>query len=166
MLSIWKLSVFRHVEREKKAAGILLGALGLLIAGGPAYAADPLPVPAIVIYPGDTIKDQMLVDRDYPEDSPVRGSAIGSHAALVGKIARRTLLPGLPIPINAVGSPDAVTNGAKVRVIFEQDGLVIETYAAALQSGGVGQVISVRNLDSGITISGIVQSDGSVRVGG
>ncbi len=59
-----------------------------------------------------------------------------------------------------------MTNGAKVRVVFEQDGLVIETYAAALQAGGVGEVISVRNLDSGLTISGTIQADGSVRVGG
>jgi len=51
-------------------------------------------------------------------------------------------------------------------LIFEQDGLVIETYAAALQAGSAGDVISVRNIDSGMTISGTVQTDGSVRVGG
>ena len=76
------------------------------------------------------------------------------------------MLPGLPISLNAVGEPRLVVDGQKVRVVFEQDGLVIETYAAALQAGGDGDVISVRNLDSGLTISGIVQADGSVRVGG
>ena len=146
-----------------------LGALACaLLACAPAWAAanNILPVPSVIIYPGDTIKEAFLVDHDFTSDPPVQGSMIDSHAALVGKLARRTLLPGMPIPLNAVGDPNAVTNGAKVRVVFEQDGLIIETYAAALQSGSVGQVISVRNLDSGLTIAGTIQPDGSVRVGG
>ncbi len=91
---------------------------------------------------------------------------IESRAAIVGKIARRTLLPGAPIPWNAVTEPKAVLNGAKIRIVFEEGGLNITTYGAALQSGSVGEIISVRNLDSGYTVTGTVQSDGSVRVGG
>ena len=75
-------------------------------------------------------------------------------------------MPGVPIPMNAVTEPNAISNGARVRVVFQQDGLDIETYAIALQAGRVGQVISVRNPDSGMTISGVIQADGSVRVGG
>lgn len=148
------------------------GALGALtcalLACAPARAAqnNVLPVPSVIIYPGDTLKEALLVDRDFSADPPAQGSVIDSRTALIGKVARRTLLPGLPIPLNAVNEPNAVANGAKVRVIFEQDGLIIETYAAALQSGSVGQVISVRNLDSGMTIAGTIQADGSVRVGG
>ena len=41
----------------------------------------------------------------------------------------------------------------------------ISTYASALQAGGVGDVIPVRNTESGITVSGTVQIDGTVRVG-
>ena len=88
------------------------------------------------------------------------------RSGLVGKIARHTLLPGLPISTNAVGEPRLIADGQRVRVVFEQDGLIIESYASALQAGGAGDVISIRNLDSGVTISGIVQTDGTVRVGG
>jgi flagella basal body P-ring formation protein FlgA len=135
----------------------------------PAAAAPTsvLPVPAVTIYPGDMIQDSYLIDRDFSDNSLMpRSGVIESRLALVGKLARRTLLPGVPIPINAVGEPNAIANGARVRVIFEQDGLDIETYAVALQAGSVGQVISVRNPDSGMTISGVIQADGSVRVGG
>ncbi len=112
-------------------------------------------------------KDSFLVDREFPDEaSTLRGSVINSRLALVGKVARWTLLPGMPIQMNAVTEPNAISNGARVRVVFEQDGLDIETYAIALQAGSVGQVISVRNPDSGMTISGVVQADGSVRVGG
>ena len=60
--------------------------------------------------------------------------------ALVGKTARRTLLPGLPIAANAVGEPKIVTIGAMVRVVFVEGGLTITTYASALQAGVVGDV--------------------------
>lgn len=156
---------------RKLQRACVLGA-GLIAAGfaaGPAEAGEGylLPVPNITIYPGDTIKDAWLVDRDFSSNTAARrGAVIEQRAEIVGKLARRTLLPGAPIPMNAVTEPRAVANGGKIRVVFAQDGLEISTYATALQPGSVGEVISVRNLDSGLTISGIVQSDGSVRVGG
>ena len=147
----------------------LLGCIAAVACTAPLVAApgNVLPVPVITIYPGDTIQNTYLVDREFPSnEQALRGGVIDSRLALVGKLARRTLLPGVPIPANAVADPNAITNGEKVRVVFDQDGLVIETYCIALQAGHVGQVISVRNPDSGMTISGIVQADGSVRVGG
>lgn len=152
----------------------LLSILRILVfgafTGGAALAAASnmvLPVPSVTIYPGDVIQDGFLVDRDFSSNPLApRTGVIESRQGLVGKVARRTLLPGVPIPLNAVTEPNAITNGARVRVIFEQEGLDIETYAIALQAGSVGQVISVRNPDSGMTISGVIQADGSVRVGG
>jgi flagellar basal body P-ring formation protein FlgA len=141
-------------------------ALFWLLLMGPALAGNVLPVPSVTIYPGDVIKESWIVDHDFGADGPAQGAAIADRTALVGKVARHTLLPGLPISTNAVGEPRLIVDGQKVRIIFEQDGLEIETYAAALQAGGTGDVISVRNLESGLTISGVVQSDGTVRVGG
>ncbi len=126
-----------------------------------------LPVPTVIIYPGDVIKDNSLVDRDFSADFPTsKLAAINSRAALVGKVARRTLMPGFPIPASAVGDPKAVANGAKVRLLYEDGALAITAYGTALQAGSVGEIISVRNLGSGLTVSGSVQADGSVRVGG
>jgi len=68
--------------------------------------------------------------------------------------------------LNAVRDPKTVTNGAKVRLLFEDGGLAITAYGTALQAGSVGEIISVRNLGSGLTVSGAVQADGSIRVGG
>ena len=156
-------------RRARRAFVVGAGLLAAMFASGQLLAADAymLPVPNITIYPGDTIKDSWLVDRDFSSNTgATHGAVIQSRGAPVGKLARRTLLPGVPIPVNGVTEPRAVSNGGKVRVVFSQDGLEITTYATALQNGGVGDVISVRNLDSGLTISGIVQPDGSVRVGG
>lgn len=132
-----------------------------------AAESNVLPVPTITIYPGDSIKEAWLVDREFsPSFIGAKGALIDSRATIVGKVARRTLLPGAPIPWNAIMEPKTVANGAKVKMVFEEGGLTITTYGAALQSGSVGEVISVRNLDSGLTISGTVQSDGSIRVSG
>jgi flagellar basal body P-ring formation protein FlgA len=40
------------------------------------------------------------------------------------------------------------------------------TTGAALQDGSIGDVVKVRNDDGGVTVSGAVQPDGSVRVSG
>jgi len=49
--------------------------------------------------------------------------------------------------------------------VFAEGGLMISTYGSALQAGAVGDVIPVRNLESGLTVSGTIEDDGSVRVG-
>jgi len=121
-------------------------------------------VPAQVIYPGDKITESMLT-----ETQDTAGPSAGvfwDRADLVGKVARRTLLPGRPIPSIAVEEPRAVTTGALVSIVYQQDGLSIVTTAQALQNGAVGQVVQVRNLDSGIVVTGTVQADGSIRVQG
>jgi flagella basal body P-ring formation protein FlgA len=146
--------------------GRLLLALGLALCTPERLMADELtvPVPTIVIYPGDIIRDNILVDRDMALPSGAIGSVFNSRAALIGKVARRTLLPGKPIPVIGVQDPKVVVIGGQVKVVFEDGGLTITTYATALQAGGVGDVIKMRNPESGLILSGVVQPDGSVRV--
>ena len=119
----------------------------------------------MTIYPGDVIRDSMLTEHDLPDNFAGSGSMVLDRGALVGKTARRTLLPGLPVTANSIGEPKIVTIGAMVRVIFTEGGLTISTYASALQAGAAGDVIPVRNMESGLTISGTIDRDGSIRVG-
>ncbi len=132
--------------------------------GPAAIAAERRPVPSITIYPGDIIRESMLTDADFP-DAVASSAYVFNRSMLVGKVARRTLLPGQAIATNAVGEPKLVTTGAMVRLVYEEDGLTIVTYASALQGGAAGDVISVRNLESGLTISGTIKGDGSIHVG-
>jgi flagella basal body P-ring formation protein FlgA len=138
----------------------------LMLAGPTApFAAGPIvPVPAVVIYPGDTITDSMLIDREMPPNFVGRAAMLDGRSMIVGKAARRTLLPNQPIPANAVGEPKVVANGAMVRIVFQEGGLTISTSGIALQAGGIGDLIPVRNVESGLTISGIIGPDGTIRV--
>ena len=77
-----------------------------------------------------------------------------------------TLLPGHAIPYASVSNRKVVVNGSEVKLIYAEGGLLIVTSGAALQDGSIGDVVRVRNSDSGVTVLGAVQPDGSVRVGG
>lgn len=123
-----------------------------------------LPVPRAIIYPGDTLTESMLDDRPTaPED--IRPSYVHARADLLGKVARRTLLPGQPIAASAVDQPRLVTIGAQVKLIYEENSLVIVTFGVAQQAGGAGDLVRVRNLESGLFVTGRIQNDGSIRVG-
>ena len=144
----------------------LIGAALLSLAGAGAARADAidLPVPRITIYPGDTIAADLLSDRAFVASTVNRGAVFVTRDNLVGKVARRTLLPGQPVAVNGVRDPYVVTQGKPALVMFEQGTLTITAQAIALQSGGVGDMVSLRNPDSGIVIRGTVQRDGTIRV--
>ena len=132
----------------------------------PSLAQEALvPAPKAVIYPGDVILDEMLVDvANVARDGS--GPFVDSRSLIVGKAARLTLLPGHAIPFSGVSNRKLVSNGAEVKLVFSEGDLVIMTTGAALQEGSIGDIVRVRNDDSGVTVSGTVQPDGSVRVSG
>ena len=136
----------------------------LLVLTLPAAAQDKLPSPAMVIYPGDIISEAMLVDVDVRDLARAGGAVIDHRSALIGRAARRTLLPGAAISPAWVEAPRAVSHGATVKIVFEEGGLSIASSASALQAGAVGDTIRLRNPESGIIIAGAIQPDGSVRV--
>jgi len=137
----------------------------LAATAAPAKADDILvPAAKVVIYPGDIVGDDAL------EDVPLSRAGMGGPFALsridvVGKTARRTLLPGRAIPLAAVDNPRLIRNGAEVTMVYIEGALTITTTGAALQDGALGETVKVRNTDSGVTIHGQVRADGSILVG-
>ena len=124
-----------------------------------------LPVPTVTIYPGDVIEDDKITDRLFIARTVARGSVIESRNTVIGKVARRTLLPGKPIPANAMRDAYAIAHGKPALLVFQSGGLTITSTAIALQNGSIGDFVSARNADSGIVIKGTVQADGTIRVG-
>lgn len=129
-----------------------------------AHADVDLLVPTGVIYPGESITDSMIKKQSFLESSDT-SSFISQPEQIIGKMARRTLLPGQPIALSVVDDPKIVKIGASVRLIYDHDGLVITTSGMSMQSASVGEIIKVRNVQSGLVVSGTVSADGSVRVG-
>lgn len=148
---------------------LLLCAVALVSIAAATRAASSegrvLPVPSVTIYPGDLISESMLKDRVFPENYRFRTAVVESPRVLVGKAARRTLLPGEPIPMNSVDDPKLVTRGAQTAILFEEGGLSIVGIGIPMQSGALGETVQVKNVDSGRIITGRVQADGRIRIG-
>ncbi len=124
-----------------------------------------LAVPNVTIYPGDVITEGQVVERPFAPGTTGKLPVVQQRALVVGKVARRTLLPGKPIPLQGVKNPDVVSRGGAVIAMFKAGGLTITSTVTPLRSGQVGDVIEARNTDSGQIIRGVVQADGTLRVG-
>ncbi|MEO1281953.1 MAG: flagellar basal body P-ring formation chaperone FlgA [Pseudomonadota bacterium] len=124
-----------------------------------------LPVPSVTIYPGDVISTDMLLEKRFRLRRSRVPSFLRKRNTIVGMVARRTLIVGRPIARNAIRRTHVVSEGNRVPITFESAGLKITGFGKALQSGSVGEVVSVRNDDSGRIIRGTVQADGTINVG-
>jgi len=140
-------------------------ALALLGPALPATANEVVLIPSRVIYPGETISlaalkaVTLLPGRHRPD------AVATTEQDLDGKVAKRTLLPGRYIPAAAVREAWLVEQGAPVQVYFIAGGLSISATAVTLQPGAAGDLVKVRNIDSGKVFSGTVMADGTIRVG-
>jgi flagella basal body P-ring formation protein FlgA len=122
-------------------------------------------VPSQIIYPGQTIGNAGLTEKFFTIRASAAAQYVLSPDQLVGKISRRTLLPGQPILLTAVNEPDMVQRGVPAVLIYDTGSLVITARGTPLEAGRVGDFIKVRNLDSGITVSGTILADGRIQVG-
>ena len=116
------------------------------------------------IYPGDVVGDDLVTERAFIAHTVTRAAVYESREMVIGKVAKRTLLPGQPVSINALRDPYVVNQGKSAVIVFETSGLTITTHATALQNGGIGDEVSLRNVDSGAIVKGTVAADGTVRL--
>ncbi len=83
----------------------------VLALGAPASAQElQAPAPKTVIYPGDPITEDMLVQA--PLAPPSYGGPVAMAVEdVIGMVASRTLLPGHSIPMSALAPPRLVRVG-------------------------------------------------------
>ena len=146
-------------------AGILVPALLCFsTAAWPAQDADVVLTVNRVIYPGQVVPADAIVETRLRR--PLRNGLVvlRDTGDLVGKIAARTILPRRLIVPDAVRDAYAIEAGEAAIVYYRHGALVIAMDAVALTNAGVGETIRVRNSASGRTVAGIVQPDGTVVV--
>lgn len=121
-------------------------------------------VPRAVIYPGDKLTDTNLIERQLlvTADNP---PVFGEHEEdLLGKVARRTLLPGELIPEMAVRAEDLVKQGRTYKMTYDSKFVSIVGVGVPLQSGSVGEIINVRNPETGIIVKARIEPDQTLSV--
>ena len=102
---------------------------------------------------------------DLQQTAAVVAGALTRIEDVAGLEARVILYPGRPILSDHVGRPALVQRNQIVVLSYALGGLAITTEGRSLARGGVGEVIPILNLASRATVSGQIQSDGTVRVG-
>jgi len=144
----------------------LASALALGNAWGAQSVATPMAVvPTAVIYPGDLVNPDELTEVKVTNPN-VRDDYVHRISDLDGMVATRTLLPGRVIPASSVRIPYAVERGKPVELIYSDGQLTITAAGMPLQNAAVGDLIRVRNTDTGVTVSGTVAADHTVQVAG
>lgn len=125
---------------------------------------------------------QVFVQALHASTNIERGNPLGSHNSqlrelqlsknqrefydqaqqLSGLEARRRIRTGQLLSPALVKTARVVSRGERVRIIANKDGIVASTMGEALQDGGVGEVIRVRNISSEKTIDTQVLEAGVV----
>ncbi|WP_028482885.1 flagellar basal body P-ring formation chaperone FlgA [Pseudovibrio exalbescens] len=158
------------MTRPRPYLRLAMAALASVVITASAVARDnsviDLPVPSIVIYPGDVVREGMLQDKAFLKRGVADMAVVRGADGAIGKEVRRTLVPGQPIPLNALREPLVVKRGTLTNLVFRENGLEIIAVVEPLQSGAFGEMIKARNVDTGQQVTGIVQTDGTLLIRG
>lgn len=140
--------------------------LAMTMAGfGHVSGAENAVVSRLTVYPGQEIRLDILTDIDVTNCHSCAAGFIQDRSALNGMIANKTILVGRLIYPDQIRKPPAVLQRQHVDISYVFGALTIIMRGEALDTGAIGDTIHVRNLDSGMTIGGIVNAVGSVSAG-
>ncbi len=120
-------------------------------------------VPTATIYPGEVISAGDVTEVEVTNPHLAAGY-VTDLADVVGKVSKRTLVAGRTIQIGNLRDPYAVERGTTIRITAKVGGLAISAAGTPLQDAMIGDLIRVRNLDTGVIVSGTVMADGTVEV--
>lgn len=96
----------------------------------------------------------------------IKGDVITHIDELVGKMAKRNILPGNPISARVVSEPVVVKKGYPVAMIYHTPAIRLRTIGIALDEGSKGMLIPVRNTSSGVIVHAEVLDRNVVEIPG
>jgi len=151
--------------RRNIASRTSLAVAVLLCAAPPMASADMgnAVVPTTTILAGDVITEGHVTEVEVT-NARLAGGYARELEEVVGLVSKRTLVAGRTIPVSALQQPYAIKRGSNLRLTFSYGKMQISASGSPLQDGMIGDVVRVRNLDSGITVSGTVMANGTVEV--
>ncbi|MGY8711531.1 flagellar basal body P-ring formation chaperone FlgA [Bradyrhizobium sp. 18BD] len=112
----------------------------------------------------ETLKSSDISVERRPK-AEVTGEA-ASRDRTVGMQLRRPMRAGMPIRVADIVKPDFVQRDQSVTIIYQVPGLYLTTRGKAIESGAEGDTVSVLNLQSKRTLTGVVTGRGQITVQG
>lgn len=127
----------------------------------------PSPAMAETLVAARTVRSQaILTPADLAVIAKTIPGSLDSADQALGQEARVVLYVGRPIRPGDIGPAAIIERNQVVTLLYRRGTLVIAAEARALARAGVGDGLRVMNLASRSTVSGTVQADGTVTVGG
>lgn len=104
----------------------------------------------------------VLTNLDVKSCRNCREGFFRDRLALQGMVAAKTILAGRLIYPDLIRRASTIALRQKVDITYVSGALTITMRGEAMETGGAGDSIYVRNLDTGLIVSGVVNADGSV----
>ncbi|MEY6431928.1 flagellar basal body P-ring formation chaperone FlgA [Thioalkalicoccus limnaeus] len=113
---------------------------------------------------GAVLSETDLVVEERDLDQSPSGYLSEPYEAL-GKRTTRPLRSGLPVTVSALESVKIVERGQRIWLVVESPALSVRVAATALEGGAPGERIRAENTATRQVVEGVVDDDGTVRVG-
>lgn len=123
----------------------------------------------VAVLTRDIDRADLLKSSDIALERRPKSEVTGEPASrerTIGMQLRRPMRAGTPIRVADIVKPDFVQRDQSVTVIYQVPGIYLTTRGKAIESGAEGDTVSVLNLQTKRTLTGIVTGRGQVTVQG
>lgn len=123
----------------------------------------------VAVLTRDIDRADLLKSSDISLERRPKAEVTGEPASRersIGMQLRRPMRAGTPIRVADIVKPDFVQRDQSVTVIYQVPGIYLTTRGKAIESGAEGDTVSVLNLQTKRTLTGIVTGRGQVTVQG
>lgn len=123
----------------------------------------------VAVLTRDIDRADMLKSSDISLERRPKAEVTGEPASRdrsIGMQLRRPMRAGTPIRVADIVKPDFVQRDQAVTIIYQVPGLYLTTRGKAVESGAEGDTVSVLNLQSKRTLTGVVTGRGQITVQG
>ncbi len=164
-LSIRNISLDRSNDKFSALIGAPTGqgSETLYTVNGRTIRTTTIPTLARTLRSGDVIQASDIAWLAVPEGQVSRNMILSTDK-LIGMTPRTQIKQGSPIRLSEVNRPILVKRGALVKINFNTDKISLSTLGKAVEKGGMGDVIQVKNNASNKIVSAIVLGPNLVQV--
>ncbi|WP_164933717.1 flagellar basal body P-ring formation chaperone FlgA [Bradyrhizobium guangzhouense] len=123
----------------------------------------------VAVLARDVDRSETLKSSDVALERRPKAEVTGEPALrdrAIGMQLRRSMRAGTPIRIADLAKPEFVSRDQSVTVIYQVPGIYLTTRGKAIESGAEGDTVSVLNLQTKRTLTGVVTGRGQVTVQG
>jgi flagellar basal body P-ring formation protein FlgA len=133
------------------------------------FTGNAIETVEVAVLTRDIDRADLLKSSDVAVERRPKAEVTGEAASrdrTLGMQLRRPMRAGMPIRVADIVKPEFVQRDQNVTVIYQVPGIYLTTRGKAIESGAEGDIISVLNLQTKRTLTGVVTARGQVTVQG